>query len=120
MNESWRGSLTTLAAAAVWLALAAWRPSTTFHLAPAVLVAAWAVTERLTGDRPLTRARAAVVCSAGVGAALIMTAVLAAAGWLSGPALLGGSALAETLIVLAFSAPLIWLAVSWHRSLVRR
>lgn len=107
-----RGLLAMLVAALLWLALAGWRPDTTFHLAPAVVTAAWAAAERIAAGGALGRVRAAVVCAAGAGAALAVTAVLATAGWLAGPALVGGAAWAEALLVIAAAVPVSWWALT--------
>ncbi len=85
-----------------WLALAGWQPTTTWHLAPLLLAAAWAwvVAQDLApGDRS---ARGALT-RAGIGGLLAATAVtlgLAAAGRLQGPTYAGsGSVVTEALLL---------------------
>ncbi len=84
-------ALWTLAAGLVWVSLAAWRPTTTWHLGPALLAAAapWVVAQDLrAGDRrALPRLAAAAV--AGLIVSLLAGGGLAATGLLRGPTLPG-------------------------------
>lgn len=102
-----------LAAAGFWWALATWREGTTFHLAPVVVTAAWAVADRLQRQERLTHNNAATRLAAGTAATLAVTVVLWTTGRLDGPALVGGSALAETLLATAVTIPVTWWAVTW-------
>lgn len=111
----WRDPSATIAVALVWLAMVAWRPDTTFHLAPALVTASWAVTARWHAGAALRRGHGAACVTGGALVALIAATVLAAAGRLSGPDLLGGSALIETLLAVAASAPFTRWAVSRAR-----
>lgn len=81
----------TVLVALVWVLLAAWRPSTTWHLAPVLLAGAapWVVGQDLRGgDRSaIPRVVAAAVAGAAV-SALVMWA-LWSGGLLAGPTVLG-------------------------------
>lgn len=108
---SLHGPALVVAGATLWLALATWRDGTTFHLGPAIVTAAWAVADRLQLERRLTRAEAAVRLGAGTMAALAVTVALAAMDRLDGPALVGGTATGETLLVTGATVVVTWLAV---------
>jgi hypothetical protein len=84
----WRDPSATIAVALAWLALVAWRPDTTFRLAPALVTAA----ARWRAGVALRRGHAAACVAGGALVTLVATSVLAAAGRLRGPDLLGGSA----------------------------
>jgi hypothetical protein len=107
------GALFVAAAAALWWALATWREGTTYHLAPVVVTAAWAVVDRLQRQQRLTHIQAIMRLAAGTIATLAVTVVLETTGRLDGPALVGGTALAETLLVTAVAIPWTWWAVTW-------
>lgn len=113
----WWGPSAALAVAVLWLALVAWRPATTFHLAPGLVTASWAVTARwTTGGVALRRGRAARCVAGAAMVAIAATIILLVTGHLQGPDLLGGSAaLTETLIVIAATAPITWWAVTRTR-----
>ena len=89
----------TVAVAAVWAALAAAHPTTTYHLAPLILAAAWPVTWA-SRHAPTVGAtvRAALI---GLAGALAVTAVLAAAGWLAGPTVFGRPGAAVESVMMA-------------------
>lgn len=71
----------SLAFAMIWIAAAAIRPTTTFHLAPLIVVAWPALTERELGKAlPMTLAAVAMAAAT--------TGLLFTAGWLDGPSLL--------------------------------
>lgn len=106
------GPLALVAAVAAWLLLAGVWPDVTFHLAPGVVTIAWAMAERLLGERPLTRRRGALLCAAGAVAAGSVTLPLAVAGHLAGPALVGADAAAEAVWVVLGSAVVGWAAVT--------
>ena len=90
-SAGWAPVLWTGAAALGWIALAVWRPTTTWHLAPLLLAAAapWVVGQDLrTGDRRgLPRLGAAAL--SGLLVAVLLTWVLAATGLLRGPTIPG-------------------------------
>jgi uncharacterized protein (DUF427 family)/glutaredoxin len=87
----WTPALWALAGGLVWVTLAVWRPTTTWHLAPMLLAAAapWVVAQDLrAGDRrALPRLAAAAVT--GLVVSVLITWMLAAADLLRGPALPG-------------------------------
>ena len=85
-------ALAGLALAGIWIALAAWQPTTTWHLAPLLLVWAppWTATYR---GRPV---RGWVVV--GVALSVATTGMLHALDLLRGPALVGPDATIEALI----------------------
>lgn len=96
------GALWALGVLAVWVLLALWRPTTTWHLAPLLLAAAWPWTAGQDARRG-DRAAAVRIAGAGVaGAALAAAATLglAAAGLLRGPAWGGfGSVVTESSVL---------------------
>lgn len=86
--------------AGVWAALALANPTTTYHLAPAVVTVAWPLGARTRAGRA-TRPREALVP---VGAALALVAaallLLLASGALEGPSLVPGTdALGESVLL---------------------
>jgi len=96
------GLIWTLVVAVVWSGLVAWRPTTTWHLAPLILAAAWpwVVGQDTTSRDPSARRRILLAGSGGLGAALTLTGVLAAAGRLDGPTWPGsGNAVVEALLL---------------------
>ncbi|SDY04591.1 Uncharacterized conserved protein, DUF427 family [Modestobacter sp. DSM 44400] len=99
----------TLAAAALWILVAAWRPTTTWHLAPVLIAAAapWLVGQDLrAGDRRAGR-RLAAAAVAGFLTAATITAGLARVGLLRGPTVLGPlHPWAESLVLAAAAAAL--------------
>jgi uncharacterized protein (DUF427 family)/glutaredoxin len=90
-SAEWTPALWTLAGGLVWVALAVWRPTTTWHLAPMLLAAAapWVLAQDLhaADRRALPRLAAAAV--AGLLVSLLVTGGLAATGLLRGPSLPG-------------------------------
>ena len=101
------GLLWTLVVAVVWSLLVAWRPTTTWHLAPLILAAAWPWVvgqDTSTGD-PSARRRILSAGGTGLGAALALTGLLSAAGRLDGPTWTGsGTPVVEALLVSAGGA----------------
>ncbi len=81
----------TLAATALWILLAAWRPTTTWHLGPLLAAAAapWVLGQDLLGGDRRAAPRLAVAAVAGFLAAAAATSVLSAAGLLRGPTVPG-------------------------------
>lgn len=88
-------TLAGLALAGIWVALAAWRPTTTWHLAPLLVVLAppWTAANL---DAPH---RGWVVV--GVALTVVTTGMLHTLDLLRGPALIGSDATIEALIVTA-------------------
>lgn len=100
-----------------WVALAAWHPATTYHLAPALVAAAGSVMHRRGVDQPLTRPDATRVAVTGTALALVVTVALDTGGLLRGPTVLGTSAAGAESAVAAVAAGLggWWFAVRPHR-----
>jgi hypothetical protein len=97
----WRGATASAVAAAVWIGLALWRPTSTFHLAPALVTAAW---PWLLRDPALPAgafdARRATAGAAAI--ALVAAAVLLIADAMRGPTLWGsGHAMIEVVPAVA-------------------
>jgi len=84
----------SLAFTVIWIAAAAIRPTTTFHLAPLIVVAWPALTERELGKAlPMTLAAVAI--------ASVTTGLLFISGWLNGPSLLPwGGATFESVVAI--------------------
>jgi uncharacterized protein (DUF427 family)/glutaredoxin len=105
----WTAVLWTGAAALGWIALAVWRPTTTWHLAPLLLAAAapWVVgQDQPAGDRRGLRGLVAAALTGFLVAALL-TGVLAATGLLRGPTMPGFSdSRTESLVLAAAGAVL--------------
>ena len=96
------GLIWTLVVAVAWSGLAAWRPATTWHLAPLILAAAWpwVVGQDTSGHDPSARRRILLAGGGGLGAALTLTGVLSSAGRLDGPTWTGsGTAGIEALLL---------------------
>lgn len=101
------GLLWTVTVAVVWIALTSWRPTTTWHLAPLFLAAAWpwVVGQDLAPGDTSARRRVALAGGAGLLAASSTALLLAAAGRLLGPTFTGsGSTLVESLALGAAGA----------------
>jgi hypothetical protein len=110
----WWGPAATLAVAGLWLALAVWRPDTTFHLAPVLVTASWAATLRWAVNAAALGHGRAAWCVAGAGlVAVASTAGLTVSGHLAGPDLLGGSSAPhEAVLLVAATAPVTWWSVT--------
>lgn len=96
------GLIWTLVVAVAWSALVAWRPTTTWHLAPLILAAAWAwvVAQDTSSRDPSARRHIMLAGGGGLGAALTLTGVLSAAGRLDGPTWTGsGTPVVEALLL---------------------
>ncbi|HYZ97619.1 MAG TPA: hypothetical protein VE575_02640 [Acidimicrobiales bacterium] len=89
--------LTLIAVAAIWAGLALNQPSTTFHLAPAAMAAAWPFMARARHGRASLAAATSIALGA-FALTATLAIVLRALDALRGPALVGGSALGESLI----------------------
>jgi len=96
------GLIWTLLVAVVWSVLVAWRPTTTWHLAPLILASAWPWVvgqDSAPGDRS-ARSRIMLAGGAGLSAALALTGVLSASGRLDGPTWTGsGTPVTEALLL---------------------
>ncbi|GAW49219.1 MULTISPECIES: glutaredoxin domain-containing protein [unclassified Nocardioides] len=90
----------SLAAGVGWLILALTHPTTTYHLAPLLTAVAWPLT---VARRPASRGSRDGLRAVTGGALLagLVLGVLALAGALDGPALIGSTAARESLIVIA-------------------
>ncbi len=82
--------LASLGLAAVWVGLAVWHPTTTYHLGPVLTAAAWPRLARGLARKPLQPVVAVVATAGGTAAALGALALLAVLHALQGPTLLGG------------------------------
>lgn len=95
-----------LVLAALWVVVAAWRPETTYHLAP--LLIAGAAPVAAAADVPRHGDVRAIVRAGLLGSSISLatTALLSAAGWLSGPSLLpfGGAATEAVVFSIAGAA----------------
>jgi hypothetical protein len=95
------GLVVTLLAAVGWFALAAANPTTSYHLAPAVVAAAWPVARRLRAGRPLPIIAAALTALGGALAAVAVTLLLSVRGALAGAILFGVPPLTEAFLSVA-------------------
>jgi len=89
---------------ALWLLLAFANRGTTYHFAPLIVAAAGPVTARLDAAAPLPWRQVGVLAAASLAAATLGVALLWPLGTLDGPALVGGSASAETALAIAAGA----------------
>lgn len=89
--------------ALLWAALAVRQPTVTYHLAPALVAAAVPATYGDQGGVRPSRRGSLLLAGAGVGVALVVTAVLSAVDALRGPSLLpvGGAALESAVFAVA-------------------
>ena len=97
-----QGLIWTIVVAVAWSLLVAWRPTTTWHLAPLVLAAAWpwVVGQDTTSRDRSARRRIMLSGFGGLGAALALTGVLGSAGRLDGPTWTGsGNPVVEALLL---------------------
>ena len=92
-------ALAGLAVAGIWMALAVWQPTTTWHLAPLLVVLAprWTAASRDHAQRGLWLVT-------GIAMALITTGGLLAARLLRGPALIGPHPGIEALVAITAGA----------------
>ena len=92
----------TIVVAVVWSVLVAWRPTTTWHLAPLILSAAWpwVVGQDVSPGDPTARRRILLAGGGGLSVALALTGVLSATGRLDGPTWTGsGTPVVEALLL---------------------
>ncbi len=110
----------TIVVAAVWSVLVAWRPTTTWHLAPLLLAATWPwiVGQSPSSHETSSRRHIVLAGSGGLASALILTWILSSAGRLDGPTWTGsGTPVAEALLlsvvgaVIATTAGLLRIAI---------
>lgn len=113
------GPLWTLAVAVAWVVLVAWRPTTTWHLAPLLVAAAWpwVVGQDLRASDPTARRRVLVAGAEGLGAGIALTAMLALAGRLQGPTWTGAGTPVGEAVVLTGTGALIATLVGVARTL---
>ncbi len=109
VDRTWKapGPLWTLVVAVMWLALVAWRPTTTWHLAPLLLAAAWpwVVGQDTSPGDASARRRILLAGAGGLGAALATTGLLSLTGRLTGPTWTGsGSPVVEAVVLAAGGA----------------
>ncbi len=96
------GLVWTLVVAVVWILLVAWRPTTTWHLAPLLMAAAWpwVVGQDLSASNSTARRGVLIAGAGGLAAASALTATLALAGRLDGPTWTGsGTAVVEAFLL---------------------
>lgn len=97
-REHRRGAFGSLAVALAWVALAAWRPESTYHLAPLVAAGAWPWLLR-RGPLRVAPRDAALGAVAATALTIVVGVGLALVGRLDGPTLWGsGHALVEVVI----------------------
>jgi hypothetical protein len=101
---SWKPAVVTWAALGVWLLLGLANAGTTYHFAPLIVAAAGPVTARLDRETRLAWPEILVLGTCSVSTAALGLTVLWALGALDGPAVVGGSAPAETVIAIAAGA----------------
>lgn len=92
----------TMVVAVAWSVLVAWRPTTTWHLAPLILAATWpwVVGQDTSPGDPSARRRILLAGGAGLSVALALTGMLAASGRLDGPTWTGsGNPVTEALLL---------------------
>ena len=96
------GLIWTIVVSVVWSVLVAWRPTTTWHLAPLILAAAWPwVVGQDTSPRdPSARRRILLAGGGGLAAALALAGTFSATGRLDGPTWTGsGTPVVEALLL---------------------
>ena len=115
------GLIWTLVVAVVWSVLVAWRPTTTWHLAPLVLAAAWPWVvgqDSSSGDRS-ARSRIMLAGGAGLSAALALTGALSSSGRLDGPTWTGSGTPVVEALLLAVGGAVIATTVGLLRTMRR-
>lgn len=85
------GAAGAVVAALAWALLARWQPTTTFHLAPFVVAAAWAAGLRRGTAAGVAARDARVAAFAGAVVAVLAAVLLAVADLLRGPVLWGSA-----------------------------
>lgn len=107
--SSWRITGGIVAVACLWGLLAALRPTVTYHLAPALVVWAGPYLAAAHVGRALRATAGALTVALG------STLLLAAAGVLHGPAIVGGDATGEAAIVSVAAAAVATLVIGVRR-----
>jgi len=79
------GPVTSAVIALVWVLLALWRPTTTFHFAPLLVALGWPYSTRAQLGRPSIPVEATVAVLGGLAVSLGTTVGLVLAGNLEGP-----------------------------------
>ncbi|MGH9013310.1 MAG: hypothetical protein ACRDZ1_05160 [Acidimicrobiia bacterium] len=100
----WKPAATTVAALALWSLLVLANRGTTYHFAPLIVAAGGPVAARLDTDVRLPWREVLGLGAASVAAAVLGLSVLWSLGALDGPAVVGGSAPAETSLAIAVGA----------------
>ena len=115
------GLVWTLVVAVVWSLLVAWRPTTTWHLAPLLMAAAWpwVVGQDLSASDPTARRRVLIAGAGGLATGSALIAILALAGRLDGPTWTGGGTPVVEAFLLAGAGALVATLVGVMRT-VRR
>lgn len=109
----------TATVAVLWVVLAVWRPTTTWHLAPALLAAAWAWVigqDSRAGDRT-GAVRVAAAALAGFVVTVAVTLGLAAADLLRGPTLWDSADVVAEALVLGAAAALLTALLGARRAM---
>lgn len=103
------GFVWTLVVAVAWVLLVAWRPTTTWHLAPLLMAAAWpwVVGQDLSAGDPRARRRVLMAGAGGLAAGSVLTAMLALAGRLEGPTWTGAGTPVGEAFLLAGAGALV-------------
>lgn len=108
------GLIWTVVVAVVWIALVAWRPTTTWHAAPLLMAAAWpwVAGQDLRPGRPGGRREVVLTGAAGLALTVLLAAVLSRADRFRGPTLThaGHGVLAEAALLASAGAAA---AVAW-------
>lgn len=119
MRRAGPGAAASLAVAAAWVALAVWRPETTWHAGPLLVAGAWPWTllaQETTGDVVATRALVVRAGVAGLVTAVVVTLGLQAFDLLRGPTLWGpAGGVVEALVFAAAGATLVGAAGAVRR-----
>lgn len=95
-------------AAGAWLALVAWRPTTTWHLAPALVAGAgaWLAAHDRCGTAPHQKWWIGLIATMGLAVAWGEVEVFQGNGRLAGPALFGANVVVESMVTAALSSAL--------------
>lgn len=113
----WSGPAWTVVAGLLWLALALWRPTTTWHLAPALMAGAWPWALAQTQPTPgRGRVRLLAAGAGGFTASGLTTLALAESGLLRGPTLPGFTGAAMEALVLSGGATVLAVLLGMFRT----
>jgi hypothetical protein len=111
-----RATWYTLGLTGLWIAVAAWRPEVTYHLAPLLIAAVPPIAIAIEDPQQVDRRAVVVAGLAGLGLSLAATAVLSALGWLSGPSLLPAGGAAAEAVVFSFVGAIAGTVVAMIRT----